>query len=248
MNLPGRVLLIEDDPGLGTIACATLARAAIECDHVTTASEARSRFQQTVYTAVVTDINIPDGDGIALVKSLQEIRRTPVIVMTGNPTVKAALAAIEVPLVAFLIKPFTAEILLAEVTRALAAGRVMTEVANTLQQVETWRSELLAFETMLKGAQPSTDAAAALLALNARHLMAAMAELRVQIAAVTAPAANSDAAAEALNTTRPLVLLEAIRDTIAVLDRTKDAFRSRELGELRKRLASLISEIPPRIG
>ena len=71
--------------------------------------------------------------------------------------------------------------------------------------------------------------------------MEGLADLRLQIAGVAA--VQSEATPEAiaaLNATRPIAMMEAIHDTIAVLDRTKDAFRSRELGELRKRLEALL--------
>jgi hypothetical protein len=38
----------------------------------------------------------------------------------------------------------------------------------------------------------------------------------------------------------PLLLIEALRDAIAVLEKTKDSFRSRDLGDLRHRLEELL--------
>ena len=46
--------------------------------------------------------------------------------------------------------------------------------------------------------------------------------------------------ARRLESSRPLVLLEALRDTIAVLEKTKSSFKSKELGDLRVRLEQLV--------
>jgi DNA-binding response OmpR family regulator len=243
MSPETRVLLIEDDASFGGAVRRALELAGAACDHAPDAAAARRLFAQHHYHAVVADVHIPDDDGVQLVAEFQQTRRVPVIVMTGEPTLASTLAALRVPLVAFLTKPFEMTALLEALQRAVAAEKVFSSVAATRQRVDTWRSELAAFETLLPRAAAPATAAGTLLALNARHVMEAMAELRLQIAAFTtdaAPAA-SPAAVAALESSRPVVLLEAIRETIAVLDRTKDAFRSRELGELRRRLEALVS-------
>jgi hypothetical protein len=47
---------------------------------------------------------------------------------------------------------------------------------------------------------------------------------------------------EWLQSARPLVLVNALRETIAVLGKTKSSFKSKELAELRRKLEGLIKE------
>jgi DNA-binding NtrC family response regulator len=249
IDTANEILLIEDDPQVASALQLVLRQARHPCDIAPNAKTATEFFHRKKYRVVITDVNIPDGDGIELVASFLQRRRVPIIVITGNPTLQSALAAMRISVVAFMLKPFEPDALLIELERALAAERSWAKVAQTIERVESWRSELVAFDSLLSSTAHPGETAAALLAMTARQLMEGMADLRLQIAALTAGGSASDAAGTALNASRPVALLEAIRDTIAVLDRTKDAFRSRELGELRKRLELLLGSEraePPR--
>jgi two-component system response regulator FixJ len=73
---------------------------------------------------VLTDVRMPDMDGLALQRRLAEAGVTlPVIVMTGHADVPIAVAALKAGAVDFLEKPFDDERLIAAVRAALAASR-----------------------------------------------------------------------------------------------------------------------------
>ena len=73
---------------------------------------------------VLTDLRMPDMDGLALQRRLAEQRlRLPVIVMTGHGDVPVAVEALKAGALDFLEKPFDDEHLLSAVLRALAASQ-----------------------------------------------------------------------------------------------------------------------------
>jgi two-component system, LuxR family, response regulator FixJ len=73
---------------------------------------------------VLTDVRMPDLDGLALQRRLTEAGVTlPVIVMTGHADVPIAVAALKAGALDFLEKPFDDERLIAAVNAALAASR-----------------------------------------------------------------------------------------------------------------------------
>lgn len=70
---------------------------------------------------VVTDIRMPEVDGLELQRRLNELKaRFPVIVMTGHGDVSLAVAAMKAGAVDFLEKPFDDEALLSAIRAALA--------------------------------------------------------------------------------------------------------------------------------
>jgi CheY-like chemotaxis protein len=69
---------------------------------------------------LVADVGLPDGDGLALLKSLRS--RHPAaqaIIITGNPSVEGILAAMRGGAIDLVPKPFTADALLIRIRRAL---------------------------------------------------------------------------------------------------------------------------------
>jgi two-component system response regulator FixJ len=74
---------------------------------------------------LIADIRMPQMDGLELQEEI--IRRKiglPVIIITGHSDIPLAVRAMKTGAVDFIEKPFTAEILLASVQRALEVGRL----------------------------------------------------------------------------------------------------------------------------
>ncbi|SEP17922.1 two component transcriptional regulator, LuxR family [Rhodospirillales bacterium URHD0017] len=86
---------------------------------------------------VVTDIRMPDIDGLELQRRLGELkRRLPVIVMTGHGDVPLAVEAMKAGAVDFIEKPFDDEVMLSAIRAALArhvSDRDRTERAAAIQ-------------------------------------------------------------------------------------------------------------------
>jgi response regulator RpfG family c-di-GMP phosphodiesterase len=77
---------------------------------------------------VVTDLRLPDIDGLDILRRTKECSPlTPVILVTGYPTVDAAIQAIKLGASDFLSKPFKIEVLERAIIRALEERRLVIE-------------------------------------------------------------------------------------------------------------------------
>ncbi|HJK93001.1 MAG TPA: response regulator transcription factor [Polyangiaceae bacterium LLY-WYZ-15_(1-7)] len=132
----GRVLLVEDDPGLrGTLL--RLLRMSYEVRAASCLAEARDELAEQRFDLLVTDIHLGDGRGTAL---LEELARDPdaplVILITGQPSVATAVQALRLSAVDYLVKPLRPEQVLARVDAALERRAAQQAVARASRHAE----------------------------------------------------------------------------------------------------------------
>lgn len=117
-----RILLIEDDPGLGAAVRRYLERETHVVDLVTRCAEARACVT-TSYAVVVLDLGLPDGDGLTLLPSLVAGDEPPsVLILTARDRLSDRVRGLDAGADDYLVKPFDLAELAARV-RALARRR-----------------------------------------------------------------------------------------------------------------------------
>jgi predicted glycosyltransferase len=119
-----RILLCEDEPILARNIMRALARGDVEVDHVGSARAMAHALRLRRFDLVIADISLGDGDGLTtLSDATEQLRNTPVIVMTGQDSVMNRSRAEGLAVSAFLAKPFALS-RLRELVAALTRGRV----------------------------------------------------------------------------------------------------------------------------
>jgi DNA-binding response OmpR family regulator len=102
-----RLLLIEDEARIAEILRSALARAGFAVDAVGLCSDARAALAVNQYDAVVLDLGLPDGDGLALLKQARRrANAVPVLVLTARDAVEDRVAGLDSGADDYLIKPF----------------------------------------------------------------------------------------------------------------------------------------------
>ncbi len=77
------VLLIDNDEGFVEAVSTRLRHAGYRVLTARSGAQGLALFQDGGIDAVVTDLNMPSGDGVSLVKSIRAHGNTPVVVVTG---------------------------------------------------------------------------------------------------------------------------------------------------------------------
>jgi DNA-binding NtrC family response regulator len=135
-----RILIVDDDPG----TLASLSRAfALEGYTALTASSATralERLAEEPVDAVLSDVVMPEMDGLALLAKLRErAPDVPVILMSGQATLQTAVRATQLGALDFVEKPVGLERLLLTLRNTLRIARLAGE-NRELQRY--WRDEL----------------------------------------------------------------------------------------------------------
>jgi two-component system C4-dicarboxylate transport response regulator DctD len=116
-----QVLLIDDDPHLRQALGQTLDLAGLKAITLNDARGLAERIDRDWPGVVVSDIRMPDMDGLQLLQQLQERdSELPVLLITGHGDVPLAVQAMRAGAYDFLEKPFPSEHLLESIRRALA--------------------------------------------------------------------------------------------------------------------------------
>ncbi|MEL6949344.1 MAG: sigma 54-interacting transcriptional regulator [Pseudomonadota bacterium] len=136
-KMRGRILLVDDDPGLLRLLSIRLRAENYTVEAVESAVAALAvlgRFQPDL---VISDLRMDKMDGIGLLQELQS--RTPglnVLIMTAHGTIPDAVEATKSGAFGFLTKPIEKEELLANVEKAL-------KNSGTSASTEDWASEII---------------------------------------------------------------------------------------------------------
>jgi two-component system response regulator PilR (NtrC family) len=117
------LLVVDDEPDLRTLYELTLLREGYEIETAGSVEEARLHLQDRVYSAVITDMRLPDGTGLDLLGYLErEGRREKVIVITAYGSAENAVEALKAGAYDYLTKPVDLKQFRAVVASALGRG------------------------------------------------------------------------------------------------------------------------------
>ncbi|WP_312105413.1 response regulator [Pygmaiobacter massiliensis] len=81
-----RILLVEDDIALSNGIVMALRDEQTELVQCASLQQARECFVAHCVQLVILDVNLPDGNGLTLLKEIRETSSTPIIVLTANDT------------------------------------------------------------------------------------------------------------------------------------------------------------------
>jgi two-component system response regulator PilR (NtrC family) len=125
-------LVVDDEPDICELLAMTLDRMQIETDTCADVSSARKLLEGRDYQLCLTDMRLPDGDGLDLVAWMQgKGITTPVAVITAHGNVETAVRALKLGAFDFISKPLNLQALRKLVGTALKLPRgdqVSTEV------------------------------------------------------------------------------------------------------------------------
>jgi DNA-binding NtrC family response regulator len=129
-----KILVIEDEPTVRLGMTRSLCRAGHVVSAAADAGEGRNMLPEDNYDLVITDLMLPDGNGIEILKSTKALsRETGVIIMTAFANVKTAVEAMREGAYDYIAKPFETEEMLILVDK-FATHRNLEEENIRLKQ------------------------------------------------------------------------------------------------------------------
>jgi two-component system, OmpR family, response regulator len=141
-----RVLLVEDDPMIGSVVQQALRDAGYAADWVRDGSDAIAALQTLTYALVLLDLGLPRTDGMAVLCALRTARNNvPVLVLTARDTTEDLVAGLDSGADDYLAKPFAMSELLARM-RALTRRKEIAlapQLSNGVMTLDPATHEVL---------------------------------------------------------------------------------------------------------
>jgi DNA-binding NtrC family response regulator len=124
----GKILVVDDEIELKDALVDSLAAQSYEVRGYNSGSEALEVLRNEDFDLLITDLKMPEMDGIALIEAaLVFDPHLVALVMTGQGTVQTALDAMKAGAFDFVLKPFRLETLMPVLTRAINTRRLRKE-------------------------------------------------------------------------------------------------------------------------
>ncbi|MDR3467431.1 MAG: response regulator transcription factor [Xanthobacteraceae bacterium] len=115
-----RLLVVEDNEELAELLVRGLQSAGYEADVLSRVEDAASVLQTTHYAALILDLGLPDGDGLALLRDLRHRRNPiPVLVLTARGGLNDRVQGLRSGADDYMVKPFALEELIARIEAQL---------------------------------------------------------------------------------------------------------------------------------
>ncbi len=118
-----RILVVEDDASFGLMIQTWLKKNGYEAVLASRFEQAKIEISNGDFGLILTDLRLPDGDGIILMTWVREKLKSkvPIIVMTGYAEVQTAVSAMKLGAFDYLKKPINPSVLEEKIAAALAS-------------------------------------------------------------------------------------------------------------------------------
>lgn len=118
--MSARLLIVDDEVAQMKALCRTLEAEGYHCTGYSTPTEALDQLRSGEYELLLTDLMMPEMDGVALIRAARQIDTDlAAVVMTGHGTIDTAVSAMQVGASDYVLKPFKLSVILTVIARAL---------------------------------------------------------------------------------------------------------------------------------
>lgn len=137
-----RILIVDDEELICSIFTKRLKKEGYSCITANNGKEALMHFYNDGLSLIISDIKMPQMDGIELLKRVKAVdRKMMVIMMTSYPEIDVAVQAMRLGAFDFIVKPVELDMVVLSVKRALERKRLEEEVETYQNRLERLVSE-----------------------------------------------------------------------------------------------------------
>jgi DNA-binding NtrC family response regulator len=120
MGQSPRILIVDDDESIRKVLTVILEDQGYNVESVESAKKAIRKTKRKIFNLALIDIRLPDMEGVQLLTRMKDTTpKTRKIIITGYPTLKNAVEAVNKGADAYIVKPFDMEKVLKKIKEQL---------------------------------------------------------------------------------------------------------------------------------
>lgn len=245
MSTTGRILIADDEEFFLHTTTELLSKEGYECSRANDAESALKMLKTSRFDLLIADIHMPGNSELELVKELQKIAEgMPVILMTGNPSLETATKSIHLPVAAYLTKPLDFEVLLKHVKDSITNYKTYRSVQNASQRLEEWQKDLDSIKEVVSNTLETTSPIPIQMffKLTFKNIAESLLDMEHLIEGLSSNS-NKQYACNLLDCPSLTKMKSGLTETMEVLKKTREAFKSKDLARLRDKLDTIVNEV-----
>jgi DNA-binding NtrC family response regulator len=245
MSTAGRILIADDEEFFVRATSDLLSKEGYECSHSQDAESALEKLKTSVFDLLIADIHMPGNSELELVKELQKIAEgLPVILMTGNPSLETATKSIHLPVAAYMTKPLDFEVLLKHIKNSITNYKTYRSVQNTSKRLEEWQKDLNSIKEVVNNALETTSPIPIQMffKLTFRNIAESLLDMEHLIEGLDSNS-KEQYACNLLDCPSLTKMKSGLAETMEVLRKTRESFKSKDLARLRDKLNTIVNGV-----
>jgi response regulator RpfG family c-di-GMP phosphodiesterase len=229
-----RIMIADDDEQFLSWLTDVLGRAGYHCDCVTSTNGIFKLLEAGDYGLLIADSEMPGNRSLEIFEKLTSVTDSlPIIITTDTPSLDTAVKSVDLRVAAYLMKPFDAGDLLTRIERCF-----QMQIKHHMQS----NAEPLHNRNVLPNQQGYLELpVGTFVKLSFQHMITSLTDLQNLADALVKNEERE--ACQFLDCPRLASIRHSLLESIEVLERTKNSYKSKELADLRKKLEGLAENI-----
>ena len=245
MTTKGRILIADDEEFFLRTTTELLNNEGYDCSHARNGESALDKLKTCEFDLLISDIHMPGNSELELVRELREIAEgMPVILITGNPSLETATKSIQLPVAAYMTKPLDFDMLLVQVKSSITTYRTYCSVQNTSKRLQEWQKDLDSIKDVVSNALESTSPIPihTFFKLTFRNIAESLLDMEHLIEGLDSNS-KKQYACHLLDCPSLTNMKNALVETMEVLRKTRESFKSKDLARLRDKLDTIVKDV-----
>ncbi len=245
MSTKGRILIADDEEIFIRTTSELLMIEGYECSLSNSADSVLEKLKTSEFDLLISDINMPGNSELELIKKLGEIAEgMPVILITGNPSLETASKSIHLPVVAYMTKPLDFDLLLTHVKNSITNYKTYCSVQETSRRLKEWQSDLDDIKEVVSSTLKTTSPVPinTFFKLTFKNITESLLGLEHLIDTLD-PNSSEQYACNLLDCPSLTKMKSGLTETMEVLRKTRESFKSKDLARLREKLDTIVKGV-----